>query len=62
MTAEMQMQEVMSDALYSCLYRWVNGHQVEREDAELAMKQHQDSTTRYGQLTKELYRLNNCSE
>ncbi|HDT6088504.1 primase-like DNA-binding domain-containing protein [Raoultella ornithinolytica] len=57
MTAEMQMQEVMSDALYSCLYRWVNGHQVEREDAELAMKQHQDSTTRYGQLTKELYRL-----
>ena len=26
------------------------------EDAELAMKQHQDSTTRYGQLTKELYR------
>ncbi|VTN30071.1 Uncharacterised protein [Klebsiella pneumoniae] len=50
MTAEMQMQEVMSDALYSCLYRWVNGHQVEREDAELAMKQHQDSTTRYGQL------------
>lgn len=57
MTAEMQMQEVMSDALYRCLYLWVNGHQVEREDAGLAMKQHQDSTTRYGQLAKEIYLL-----
>ncbi|PWC12953.1 DUF927 domain-containing protein [Brenneria corticis] len=57
MTVETKTQEAMSDALFSCLYRWVNGHPIERDDAMRAMRRHQDAATRYSLLAKELHRL-----
>lgn len=62
MTAETKARENMSDALFSCLYRWVNGHIVDRDDTAIAAIRHPDDATRYGMLAKTLNRLVDSSQ
>lgn len=62
MTAETKVRETISDALFSCLYRWVNGHIVDRADTAIAAIRHPDDATSYGMLAKELNRLVDSSQ
>ncbi|AOR63228.1 DNA primase [Pectobacterium quasiaquaticum] len=62
MTAETKARETISDALFSCLYRWVNGHIVDRADTAIAAIRHPDDATSYGMLAKELNRLVDSSQ
>ncbi|HHN8376078.1 TPA: helicase RepA family protein [Morganella morganii] len=40
MTAQVQTEPVMSDALFSCVYRWINGHTINEIDTIAAMQRH----------------------
>lgn len=40
MTAQVQTESVMSDALFSCVYRWINGHTINEIDTIAAMQRH----------------------
>lgn len=62
MTAETKVRETISDALFSCLYRWVNGHILDRADTAIAAIRHPDGATCYGMLAKELSRLVDSSQ
>lgn len=46
--------EEMSDALFTCVYRWVNGHVLDKKEAVAAVARHKDKTTSYGALAQRL--------
>lgn len=54
MTIEVLNPEVMSDALFSCVYRWINGHPIDKKEASAAGARHRDKTSRYGALAQKL--------
>lgn len=46
--------EEMSDALFSCVYRWVNGHNLDRKETIAAASRHKDKSSAYGALAEKL--------
>lgn len=46
--------EEMSDALFSCVYRWVNGHNLDKKETVAAAARHKDKTSAYGALAEQL--------
>lgn len=57
MTVEAQKRPVMSDALFTCIYQWVNGHPLEKKDTEAAIARHKDISTSHGALAKRMAEL-----
>jgi putative DNA primase/helicase len=54
MTDTVIKSEEMSDALFSCVYSWVNGHPVDNKTADAAVARHRDASTIYGTLARRL--------
>lgn len=46
--------EEMSDALFSCVYSWVNGNVLNKDDVSAAAARHKDQATPYGALAQRL--------
>ncbi|KAB8311966.1 DNA primase [Erwinia endophytica] len=46
--------EEISDALFSCIYSWVNGHPVDKKETAAAAARHKDKTSKYGALAQRL--------
>ncbi|HEY2455552.1 MAG TPA: DUF5906 domain-containing protein [Scandinavium sp.] len=46
--------EEMSDALFSCVYSWINGHLVDKKSADAAVARHRDKSSPYGVLARRL--------
>lgn len=57
MTDQVTEAEALSDALFSCVYRWAHGKPYTRSDVEKAIHQHKDPTTPYGKLVLKLEQL-----
>ena len=49
--------ESMSDALFSCVYRWINGHPIDKKEASAAAARHRDKATTFGALAQKLKSL-----
>ncbi|KFX03553.1 DNA primase [Pectobacterium betavasculorum] len=62
MSTKVKRQEAMSDALFSCLYLWVNGHVLNPKDVARAIQRHSDSTKGYGKLAVELHKLADATQ
>ncbi|WP_420065048.1 DNA primase family protein [Pectobacterium colocasium] len=62
MSTKVKRQEAMSDALFSCLYLWVNGHVLKPKDVARAIQRHSDSTKGYGKLAVELHKLADATQ
>ena len=54
MTDTVIKPEEISDALFSCVYSWVNGHAIDKKGADAAVARHRDSTSPYGVLARRL--------
>ncbi|BCH42583.1 hypothetical protein KAM260_04740 [Klebsiella pneumoniae] len=52
MTDTVIKPEEISDALFSCVYSWVNGHAIDKKGADAAVARHRDSTSPYGVLAR----------
>jgi len=46
--------EEMSDALFSCVYKWVNGHNLDKKETVAAAARHKDKSSAYGALAEQL--------
>lgn len=46
--------EEISDALFACVYSWVNGHSIDKKSADAAVARHRDKTSPYGVLARRL--------
>lgn len=57
MTEQVTEVESVSDALFSCVYRWAHGKPYTRTDVENALHQHKDPATAYGKLVLKLEQL-----
>ncbi|MEA5105179.1 primase-like DNA-binding domain-containing protein [Pantoea sp. S18] len=57
MTDSILQHEAMSDALFSCVYKWVNGHNLDKKEAAAAAARHQDKSSAYGVLAGQLKKL-----
>ncbi|MBK0080353.1 hypothetical protein IAE49_13855 [Kosakonia sp. S58] len=57
MTAQLAAVETVSDALFTCSYLWAHGRNYSRTDADKALHQHKDPTTRYGKLAVRLKQI-----
>ena len=54
MTDTVIKPEEISDALFSCVYSWVNGHAIDKKGADAAVARHRDSASPYGVLARRL--------
>ena len=54
MTVEAKEAVMMSDALFTCVYRWVNGQPLVQGEAEAALIRHPDASAPYGSLAKSM--------
>lgn len=54
MTDTVISTEQISDALFSCVYNWVNGRVLDKKDTVAAAARHKDKTSRYGALAHRL--------
>ena len=54
MSDAMIQHEEMSDALFTCVYSWVNGHVLDKKDTVAAAARHKDKTTPHGALAQRL--------
>ncbi|WP_422387649.1 DNA primase family protein [Erwinia aphidicola] len=54
MSDAMIKHEEMSDALFTCVYSWVNGHVLDKKDTVAAAARHKDKTTPHGALAQRL--------
>lgn len=54
MTDVVLKTEEISDALFACVYSWVNGHVIDRKSADAAVARHRDKSSRYGILARRL--------
>lgn len=54
MTGAAIKHEEMSDALFSCVYKWVNGHNLDKKETVAAAARHKDKSSAYGALAERL--------
>ncbi|HBB6759777.1 TPA: DNA primase [Citrobacter amalonaticus] len=54
MTDTIVKPEEISDALFSCVYSWVNGHAIDKKGAEAAVARHRDRSSPYGVLARRM--------
>lgn len=57
MTDTVVTPEVVSDALFSCVYSWSHGKPLKADEVQQAIHQHKEPTTRYGALATRLGEL-----
>lgn len=57
MIMQLTAVETVSDALFTCSYLWAHGKHYSRTDADKAIHQHKDPTTRYGKLAVRLKQI-----
>lgn len=50
MTDAVITPEIVSDALFTCVYRWSHGKPLKADEVQQAIHQHKEQTTRYGAL------------
>lgn len=54
MTIEVKQKPGMSDALFSCVYRWINGHVIDKNEAHAAAVRYQGGLSPYSELALKL--------
>jgi putative DNA primase/helicase len=57
MTVKALQHEGMTDALFSCVYRWINGHDLRKKETDLAAAKYKDKTSKYGALSQRMKSL-----
>ncbi|WP_312284906.1 helicase RepA family protein [Yokenella regensburgei] len=57
MTDAVMAVETLSDALFTCVYRWAHGKPMKAGEVSEAIHQHKEPTTRYGALASRLGQL-----
>lgn len=57
MTDAVMAVEIVSDALFTCVYRWAHGKPMKASEVTEAIHQHREPTTRYGALASRLGQL-----
>ncbi|MGP2020871.1 helicase RepA family protein, partial [Citrobacter freundii] len=57
MTDAVMTVETVSDALFTCVYRWAHGKPMKASEVAEAIHQHKEPMTRYGALASRLGQL-----